>query len=386
MRETALRRYENFDKEAGRKLVERACDENILAQIAKETRCDDTAIAAIEKIKNKELLKQLACENYIGKRSCKAVEQISDENTLAEIAKSAYEFRARETAVKKIENEGLLLKIAAENNKDDYWILDKIMQFSDGEERLKELVMSQKGNTKVYYNVLTRLAKKANDPNTLYFCFSQDPYCSKHLIDKIDDIAFLEKKLLEDSNKKCRSGIIGWAMERLSDAALLSYALRTDNEKNKRCDVAVELMKREASRYSQPLATLINECLHSQRVLDLAELKVIDNFRLIPALEAMACKSEKDHILKRNCCEELGRIQTKASIEALMRIMQKNHEGGTFARETLIKIYRETKDDAARETILKIPQRVYHEHSDKDKGNNNCNHIDDSAVHFDLSM
>ncbi len=360
------------DRARAENAIENLNDQRKIAEAALKAPLERTRAFAVKKLTDQEVIAKIAATDssvYVrteaiikcdyskiyrikeNQATRKAMEEIYDDNMLFKIAAEATSFFARMNASKKIMNVELL----------------------------KELIMSEKDH-QVRRNTAQHLAKITTDPNTLYFCFRRDPYWNKDIFDKIDDLALLEKNLLEDSDEGCRARIAELAMTRLSNASLLSFALCTDNLKHVRCLVAVELMKRDSSRYSQPLAALISKCLRNDNAYYLMEL---DDPRVVPALEKLIDRKDFDQY--REVCDRLKDIRTQASVEALLRIMEKSRRVAPFARKALLEMYRETKDDAVREAILKIPRRTYHEHYDY-REDRCAPHEDKAEVHFDLPV
>jgi hypothetical protein len=347
-------------------------DQKKIAEAALKAPLETTRAIAVKKLTDQEVIAKIAatdssvyvrteaiikCDyskiyrNKASQFARKAMEEISDDNMLFKIAAEATSLFARMNASERIMNVELL----------------------------KKLIMTEKDH-QVCRNTAQHLAKITADPNTLYFCFRRDPYWNKDIFDKIDDLALLEKNILEDADEKCRARIAELAMSRLSNASLLSFALRTDNLKYVRCLVAVELMKRDSSHYSQPLASLISGCLRNDNAYYLMEL---DDPRVVPALERLI--DRKDFHQYREVCDRFRDIRTKASVEALLRIMEKSRRAAPFAQQALMEMYREAKDDAVREAILVIPRRIYHAHDDYRE--DRCSpHEDKAKVHFDLPV
>lgn len=206
--------------------------------------------------------------------------------------------------------------------------------------------------------------------------FESDSFESREFIKKIDDVALLEKTLLKGDYTILCDQIASVAVEKLSGEALLAYALRTYGDGETRGKAAVELMKRNASRYGKLLAPLLDECLQDHRVCLLAEY---GEPRAVAPLEKLA-HQHGDRVV---ACEALGRIHTKQAVAALLRIMEKDQVAAQYAQQALMKLYREAKDDMVRDAIAAIPRRVYHEHGDIGDQGRSC-HGDQPYVHFDL--
>ncbi len=352
-------------------------DQNVIAQIVKTDSSEYVRMIAIRVCSDNMFLTRFACATTYNRLACVAVERITGDQMLAMVVESAESFDARVAAAARIENEAMLVQIAARIPEHGEWILDKIERFPDTEEQLKMLMMSAKSRY-VRDSAGIRLGEISSDPNTLLTCVRQSNWLYPKLIEKIDDLALLEKTVLEDADETCRKVIVTHAMKRLSDAALLSFALRTDNDRYTRGAVAVELMRRDSSRYAQTLAPLLNECLLDNRVYLLAEL---GDPRAIAPLEALALR-ERGY----KAPHALGCIRTKAAVEALLRIMEQNHGAALSAREALMKMYREAKDDDVQTVVAAIPRRIYHEHGDIGGDRSRSCHDDEPYVHFDLAV
>ncbi len=357
--------------------ITRLTDQEMIAKIAAADNSDYVRMVAVSACKDEALLARLACKINDTQLACKAVERISGEHMLVMVAESAENPNARMAAAKRIGNEALLMKIAANILEHGAWILDRIVQFPDAEEQLKILMMSAKGQ-EVRDRARSRLGEITSDPNTLLACARQDDWLYSKIIEKIDDLALLEKTMQEDADETCRRMIANHAMKRLSDSSLLSFALRADNGRYIRGKVAVELMKRDASRYGEPLAPLLDECLRDDRVYFLSEL---GDPRAIAPLEALAL-SERGY----KAPHALGCIRTKAAVEALLRIMEQNHSAASYAQKALMKMYHEAKGDTVHDAIAAIPRRVYHEHDDIGGDRSRSCHDDEPYVHFDLAV
>ena len=357
--------------------LKRCTDDSFLARLARDTGYGTLALTAVEQIRSEPTLAQVACEAKDERLAYAAADRIRSEQILAQVARSANNRDVCRVVVERIDDETLLLKVA--DGMSEYGAceaLKKIAQFPDAEKQLRQLMASAK-NHQIREYARIRLGKISSDPNTLLACARQSNWLDSKLIEKIDDLALLEKTMLEDSDETCRWSIATYAIKRLSDAALLSFALRADNSRYIRSEVAVELMKRDASRHARPLAPLLDECLRDDRVYLLAEL---GDPRAVAPLEELALS---EHRHKMIAPQALGRIHTKGAVAALLRIMGKDQVAAQYAQQALMKLYREAKDDMVRDAIAAIPRRVYHEHYDIGDQGRSC-HGDQPYVHFDL--
>lgn len=356
--------------------VKKLTGQSVIARVAETDASIHVRMEAVGRCTDELFLARLAYTVTDERLACMAVGRIGSDQLLARVVESAKKQDVRMEAAARIKDETLFVQAAVKTPEFGAGILDKIEQFPDAEDQLKILMMSAKSQEIRKYARI-RLGRTSGDPNTLLACARQSNWLDSKLIEKIDDLALLEKTMLEDSDDTCRRMIAHHALERLSDSSLLSFALRADNDRYIRGKAAVELMKRDASHHARPLAPLLDECLRDDRVYLLAEL---GDSRAVAPLEALALS---DRGYKMTAPQALGRIHTKQAVAALLRIMEKDQVAAQYAQQALMKLYREAKDDMVRDAIAAIPRRVYHEHGDIGDQGRSC-HGDQPYVHFDL--
>lgn len=355
--------------------LKRCTDDSFLARFARDTGYGALALAAVEQIRSELVLAQVAGQAKDTRLGFAAVDRIRGEQTLAQVARSAEHRDVCRLAVKRIDDEALLLQVAGGMSEHGACAaVEKIAQFPDAEAQLKQFMKSSR-NDSARKRAMEFLGRISSDPVVLLDCaFKSDRFESRKFIEKIDDVALLEKTLLKGDYKILCDQIASVAMEKLSGEALLAYALRTYGDGKTRGKAAVELMKRNALRYGRPLAPLLCACLQDYRVCLLAEY---GEPRAVAPLEKLA----HQHGDRVAACEALGHIQTKEAVTALLRIMQTDHAAAEHAQKALLRLYREAKDGSVRDAIAAIPRRVYHTHYDQ--GHGSC-HGDEACVHFDL--
>ena len=287
----------------------------------------------------------------------------------------------RVAAATRIEGEAALVRVAAKMPEYGTWkILDKIAKFPDSAEQFRTLAASAK-DPKVRSDVRIRYAKASGDPDLLLACAREESgTLQKSMILEIDDHAALEKAVLVDDDAAWRALVLWCAVKKLSDHALMSFALREDNDAHKRTEAASELLKRDFSKNVEALSSVLDEHLRNSHDLIYLLAKNGDP-RAITPLEDLALRREQGD--KMIAPYALGNIQTKEAVKALLRIMEKDHVAAPYAQKALMQLYREARDGGVQNAIAEIPRRVYHEHTDLGDPGRSC-HEDEPYVHFDV--
>lgn len=363
--------------------VKRLTDQETIAKIAATDTSVCVRMAAIGACTDDIFLAQFACAINHEDLARMAVERIGSELILALVAESAERREVRVIAATKIESEALLVRVVAKMPEYGAWkVLDKIARFPDAAEQFKTLMVSAK-DPKVRGDARIRYAESANDPNVLLACAREESgWTRRAMIKRIEDRASLESALLEDADASLRATILEYAREKLSEAALLSFALRTENGAFMRAEAARELLERDFFGNVAACAPVLNECLRENHKL-IYLLAQNGDPRAIAPLEELALRRE--HGDKMTAPYALARIQSKEAVNALLRIMERDHTAAVHAQKALMQLYKGAKNIDVQNAIEAIHRRVYHTHTDVGEEGRSC-HGDEPYVHFDLAV
>lgn len=402
--------------------VEKLNNQKKLTEAALKAPLETTRAAAVKRLTNQEVIVKIAATDesiyvrmealrvctddlFLAKFACAinherlalaAVERIRSEQFLELVAQATNNRDVRIAAATRIKDETLLVCIAAEMPEYGAWkVLDRIEEFPDSAEQFRVLSSSAK-DSKVRTEVKIRLAKVTNDPALMLACArEQSASAQDAMIRGIKDIAPLEKAVLEDADAAWRAQVLHSTWDRLPDAALVSFALRQENDAYMRSLAAWAVLERDFSANAEVLSSFLDRCMEGISTLDEeprnkwldtnAELIYLlakhGDPRAIAPLEALAFSRGIRHFA--TAPRALGNIKAQTAVEALLRIMQRVHGAAAYAQEALMKLYRESEDGRVQNAIAAIPQRVYHKHTDMGEQSRSC-HSDEPEVHFDL--
>ena len=301
---------------------------------------------------------------------------IRSDEVLYALAAQAKDRDIRLEAEYRIQDWDVLTRCALEMTPYGAWkIMEKLREAPDGAKRLHRLGTQAK-EQKVRKDAMHEWAKLLDTPEAWLEC-ARTVQIDDGLY-KISDMELLAKALVEDDSAHLRDAVAQIAGGKLPTNALVQYVLREDNDLQRRARIAEIVLHRgwhdEEGRFDALLPELMD---HSRNLV--YEMAKRGDGRAVPLLAARALS----HPESGTAPTALANIHTAESVQALLHLMQTDHQAGSSAAGALKQIYKKTDDPALRDAIDAIERKTYFKHTDAGTHGESC-HTDIPAVIFDL--